>query len=126
MLRDRFVCGVKHKDITNRLLNERNLTYEKAMELALSMESAEKNTRHLQTMQSTSEVHHNTFQKWATGQKRQPVVRQGQLGVQLSCFRCRGDQLLTKCRFKYTVCHGCKRRGHCEGVQVQGQSEKAH
>ena len=53
ILSDRLVCGMKHKGITNRLLNERNLTYEKAMELAQSMESAEKDTRHLQTMQSS-------------------------------------------------------------------------
>ena len=64
MLRDRLVCGVMHKGITNRLLNEKNLTYEKAMELAQAMESAEKDTRHLQSTQSAQEVpvHHNIFQ----------------------------------------------------------------
>ena len=80
MLRDRLVCGVKHKGTL-----QWNLTHEKAMELALSMESAEKD---LQTMQSAPEVHHNTSQKRAM---RQPAVRQG---VQLSCFRC-GDHSRT-------------------------------
>ena len=59
MLRDRLVCGVMHRGITNRLLNEQKLTYDKAMELAQAMESA-KDTRHLQTTQGTPEVHHNT------------------------------------------------------------------
>lgn len=40
MLRDRLVCGVMHKGITNRLLNEKKLTYDKAMELAQAMVSA--------------------------------------------------------------------------------------
>ena len=36
MLRDRLACGVKHKGITNRFLNDKHLimTYKKAMELA--------------------------------------------------------------------------------------------
>ena len=73
MLRDRLVCDVKHKGITNRLLNEKNLTYEKALELAQAMESAKKDTRHLQATQSAPEVHHNTSQKQGTGQKKQPA-----------------------------------------------------
>ena len=76
------------------------------------METAE-DTRHLQTMQSAPEVHHNASQKRGTGQKKQPAARQGQRGAtQLSCYRCGGDHLPTKCRFKDTVCHACKKRGH--------------
>ena len=126
MLRDRLVCGVKHKGITNRLLNEKKLTYEKALELAQAMETAEKDTRHLQTTQSAPEVHHNTSQKRGTGQKKQPAARQGQRGAtQLSCYRCGGDHLPTKCRFKDTVCHACKKRGHivkvCRSRVSQGR-----
>ena len=112
MLRDRLVCGVKHKGITNRLLNKKILTYEKALELAQAMESAEKDTRHLQATQSAPEVHHNTSQKQGTSQKKQPAGRQGQQGAQLACYRCGGDHSSMKCRFKDTVCHACKKRGH--------------
>ena len=42
MLRDRLVCGVKHKGITNRLLAEKTLSYDKALELAQAIESAER------------------------------------------------------------------------------------
>ena len=34
MLRGRLVCGVNHEAITNRLLSEKKLTFDKAMELA--------------------------------------------------------------------------------------------
>ena len=43
-LRDRFVCGLRDEAI-QRLLSEKNLTLAKAMDLALSMEAAEKNLR---------------------------------------------------------------------------------
>ena len=40
-LRDRLVCGVNHEGITNRLLAEKKLTYEKAMELAQAIGSGD-------------------------------------------------------------------------------------
>ena len=42
---DRFVCGIQDAAIQRRLLAEKELTLAKAMDLALSMEAAEKNTR---------------------------------------------------------------------------------
>ena len=60
MLRDRLVCGVNHKGITNRLLAEKDLTFDKALELAQAMESAERDTQHLQsTQQQPQDVHHS-------------------------------------------------------------------
>ena len=44
-LRDRFVCGLRDGALQRRLLAEKELTLTKAMDLALSMEAAEKNTR---------------------------------------------------------------------------------
>ena len=45
MLRDHLVCGINHAGIQQRLLAEIGLTYEKALELALVIESAEKDTK---------------------------------------------------------------------------------
>ena len=44
-LGDRFVCGLRDEAIQRRLLSEKNLTLAKAMDLTLSMEAAEKNSR---------------------------------------------------------------------------------
>ena len=41
MLHDQLVCGINHDGIQQRLLAEKGLTYEKALELALVIESAE-------------------------------------------------------------------------------------
>ena len=40
MLRDRTVCGVQDEKIQRRLLEEKNLTFQEAYEIATSMEIA--------------------------------------------------------------------------------------
>ena len=47
MLRDRLVCGINHDRTQNRLLSEPKLTYEKALEIAQSQETAAQNLREL-------------------------------------------------------------------------------
>ena len=54
MLRDRLVCGVNHASIQRQLLAEKDLTYEKALELAQAYEAAEKSTRELAAATSTN------------------------------------------------------------------------
>ena len=46
-LRDRLVCGLRNSNVQRKLLTEPGLTYAKAVEIALGMEAAEKNTRQL-------------------------------------------------------------------------------
>ena len=43
-LRDRLVCGLRNSNVQCKLLTEPGLTYAKAVEIALGMEAAEKNT----------------------------------------------------------------------------------
>uniref|UniRef100_UPI00358E58B7 uncharacterized protein n=1 Tax=Myxine glutinosa TaxID=7769 RepID=UPI00358E58B7 len=45
MLRDRLVCGVNDQLIRRRLLSERQLTYERALEIALGIETAAKDAQ---------------------------------------------------------------------------------
>ena len=119
MLRDRLVCGVNHKGITNRLLAEKDLTFDKALELAQAMESAERDTQHLQsTQQQPQDVHHS-----AVPQKT-PKNQSAPRGVpQMPCYRCGGNHPPTRCKFKEAVCHACKKRGHivrvCRSKGVQ-------
>ncbi len=48
MLRDRLVCGINDDRIQHRLLDETDLTFEKALKIAQAMETAYKDVRHLQ------------------------------------------------------------------------------
>ena len=59
MLRDRLVCGVQQDSIQQRLLAEKDLTYEKALELARSMEAAAQGS---QDMKHASGVIHAKYQ----------------------------------------------------------------
>ena len=44
VLRDRFVCGLRHEATQRCLLSEATLTYQKALEIAKGMEVADSNT----------------------------------------------------------------------------------
>ena len=52
MLRDRIVCGINDTQTHKRLLAEKNLTYAKAKEIALALESAVQGTMDFQTPSS--------------------------------------------------------------------------
>ena len=55
MLRDRLVCGVNNDSIQKRLLSESALTFEDALKIATSMESATRNA--LQTREPKEQTY---------------------------------------------------------------------
>ena len=55
MLRDRLVCGVLDYRLQRRLLAESNLTFSKALDLAVAVELAEKNVRDLQNTHTATQ-----------------------------------------------------------------------
>ncbi|XP_064482940.1 uncharacterized protein LOC135395775 [Ornithodoros turicata] len=50
MLRDRLICGVRDPALQQRLLTERNITFERALDLALAAESALNQQAHIKGM----------------------------------------------------------------------------
>ena len=131
MLRDRLVCGVNHEWITNRLLAEKKLTFDKALELVQAIESAERDTKQLKAAQTTStpQVHYSTTPKHK--QKGSEQSKSAKKESSIVCYRCGGSHLATACRFINTVCHACKKRGHIARVcrskpNLGRQVKKAH
>ena len=115
MLRDRLVCGINDDSIQKRLLEESNLTYKKAVELARGLETAEllKNnpTVKREQVQSGPEVHRSSEVHRVTPPKS------GQEGVSsLTCFRCgKTGHIASHCKFtRDIVCHGCGKVGHLQ------------
>ena len=95
-IRDRLVVGVKDEKIQERLLGERTLTLEKAIEIAVSMESARKYSR---LMPGTS-----------TSETETPIHRLPDRG---ECYRCGSTtHLADRCHFRSKVCFKCGRTGH--------------
>jgi len=56
MLRDCLVCGINHHAIQRRLLAEKNLTFEKALEISLAVEAADKDMKQIQKPPVNSKI----------------------------------------------------------------------
>lgn len=114
MIRDRLVVGIASDRIQRRLLSERELTFARAKELAVSMETAEHNAEEMRPSdrQSGETVHKSELQvprKAGTGQ-----VTVGSNGI---CYRClRNDHIASRCPFRSATCFGCKRVGHVKAA----------
>ena len=55
-LRDRFVCELLNRQIQKRLLTETELTWKKALDTAIAMESAENQANHFGPMAPPSNI----------------------------------------------------------------------
>ena len=119
MLRDRLVCGVNHQAIQKRLLAEKNLTLEKALEIALAIEAADNDVKQLQ--QPATTVMYQTQSRNQCPPRRNITNPRPTMPVSKPCYRCRGNHAPQTCRFKETECHKYKKVGHiakaCQTIQ---------
>ena len=97
-LRDRLVCGLRSETTQRRLLSEADLTLQKAVDLAQSMEAADKNTKSLKTTD--------------------PPLHQISAGApDKLCHRCgRSKHPPNTCKFLHATCHKCGKMGHIAPV----------
>ena len=104
MLRDRLVCGINDDRIQRRLLAERELSFEKAVEIALAHEMASKNLIDLggKTTGSVNKVKESTKPR-SEDKKRE-------------CHRCGGNHDPARCAFKNEICYNCQQKGHMAKV----------
>ncbi|XP_063076975.1 uncharacterized protein LOC134466977 [Engraulis encrasicolus] len=108
-LRDRFVCGLKSEAVQKRLLTEDKLTFKKAVEIAVSAETA---ARDVQQLSNSLKVH-------AVSSKDD------------KCRRCgKGNHSDDHCWYKDRDCHQCGRKGHtkrmCRGKSSHDTERKQH
>ena len=108
MLRDRLVCGVNHNGIQRKLLGEKDLTYDKAYALALSVETSERDAAILQSAPASEEKVCYTAP---------PKPSQG--GA-VSCYRCGGAHLATQCKHKDAIDLPFmqQERSFCSGLSI--------
>ena len=107
MLRDRLVCGVGNEQLQRRLLAEPELTFQKAMKLSQTFESAMQDARKLQDEpKHTPAVQVHALPEGA-GNKSGPLHSQTS-----QCYRCGGNHRASSCKFKESICHHCKKKGH--------------
>ncbi|XP_039602396.1 uncharacterized protein LOC120524631 [Polypterus senegalus] len=110
-LRDRLVCGILQEGIQKRLLTEADLTFKRAVEIAISMETAAKDALELQRGVNTSSVNKMAAAKINKVHKR-------------PCYRCgRDSHLPSQCRFKMKSADSATKRAiFKEFVVVERQS----
>ena len=125
MLRDRLVCGTNNKGLQRRLLLEPGLTFDKAIEMALAAEAADKESRRL-TGATTDKDHptadqappapqtavHRVGQHKQDGPRQQSKQQGSSYSAKLQCYRCGGKHHPSSCPCKEFVCHFCKKKGH--------------
>ena len=101
MLRDRLVCGVRDIRIQRRLLAEPKLTLKRALDLALTIEAADKDASEIQK---------------ADGQGGDASVNKVDVkvnkGSEVKCSRCGGNHYPKSCHFKDAKCYCCGKVGH--------------
>ncbi|XP_024154359.1 uncharacterized protein K02A2.6, partial [Oryzias melastigma] len=92
-LRDRFVCGLKGETVQKRLLTEENLTFQKAVNMAVAAETV---ARDAQLLSGSLKVNAVISQK--------PTVK---------CRRCgKTNHAEDDCWYKDRDCHQCGNKGH--------------
>ncbi|KAL3988098.1 5-hydroxytryptamine receptor 3 [Sarotherodon galilaeus] len=100
----RIVCGIKDDQIQRRLLSEIDLTFDKALSIAVAMETANKNAQDLQTSGATAKCFSLT-----KGQQESRTFK----GESKECYRCKGTKhTAADCKYKQEKCHACGKMGH--------------
>lgn len=99
-----LVRGLNNKRIQRRLLGERHLTLDKAVDLSTSLEAAEKEVETLaKTYQETLEPAVNFLSK----EEKQVTP------IEVTCFCCgKPNHKVTVCKYKNLTCNTCGKRGH--------------
>ena len=99
MLRDKVLCGINEAAIQRCLLAEPRLTLQKAMELALGMESAAQNSKELQQSAPKRELEGSLPKVHQVATDKKP---------EYACFCCgKPGHQAAKCKFKGAKCHHC-------------------
>ena len=115
MLRDRLVCGINDDRIQGRLLSEPKLKYDKAVELATTLETAAHNLKELTAGRLGNRQDREGLEKPESVHRIQDKDRSKEIVA--ACYRCGNpDHKADKCKFRDATCHLCGKKGHLKKV----------
>lgn len=102
-LRDRIVCGLNNEQIQRQLSSKSTLTLQKAIDIAVGMETASKDAQELRHKQVS--VNKLSQQKKYHQKPKSPQPS--------NCIHCNGkNHDSADCYFKSAVCRKCNKTGH--------------
>ena len=109
MLGDKIVCGISDERIQRQLLAESTLTYSKAVEMALGMEAAAKNSQMLLAKNSQMFLGHKAVEEVNRVNQTSEVHQ----SHRLRCTHCgKTNHDANRCYFKRVKCRNCGKQGH--------------
>ena len=117
MLLDRLVWGIRDDSIQKKLLQEKELTFQRALAIAQGSEAADRNLREMKAPKQ--ELDYNSR---GITVKPEPVhkvfgKKPSTKDMGVTCHRCgTPGHLATVCRFRDQTCHKCGKRGHLAKV----------
>ena len=113
IIRDRIVCGIRSNEVRKRLLREKDLNLERAVELCKSPEITENQAKNIVVDQDDREVHDiKDDSKKPPGKSRGARGKHKQTKKPFNCKRCGQVHQPQKCPTYAQVCHKCKQRNH--------------
>ena len=120
MLRDRVVMGLREEGTQRVLLTERNLTFARAVEIAIAREAAARDVKefgHKQSNNSAKEVNIVKTTKTNFAKKPRPVGgKEKPSKPEKPCSGCGKYHWKNDCPFKDKDCFSCKKKGHISKV----------
>ena len=106
--RDRLVCGLNQEAMQRRLLSEKKLTYDKAMEAA---------DRNLKGFKGADVAVHKVTERSFNSRDQHSDRHSSNSRESSRCFRCgRGNHGEAECKFREATCHRCGKVGHIAPV----------
>ncbi|XP_014214070.1 uncharacterized protein LOC106643440 [Copidosoma floridanum] len=121
-LRNQFVYGLSNQRIQNRLLETKDLTFEKASQIANATELCEKETTQLRgenthaainTVYGKKKIHKKSSKQFNTTKDTD--------SKKMLCYRCgNANHKANVCTLpKNIICNACKKQGHLEKICMQ-------
>ena len=113
LIRDRIVCGIRSNVVRKRLLREKDLNLERAVEICKSSEITDNQLKNIVVDQDEREVN-----EVKSDSKKPPVKPKGGKGKprqtkkSFNCRRCGEEHEPKKCPAYGQICHKCKQRNH--------------
>ena len=114
-IRDQFVWGLASESIKKKLLGEKDLTYHRAVEMALSMEAAGRDAAKMNATTTTPKADDINFVAFKKGQTSKHASARD--GDNRKCFCCgRTNHIATDCKYKGYKCNKCGKVGHLQNM----------
>lgn len=130
-LRNQFVFGLKDDKTQATILAKKDLTLEKAVQIALSIEMSMKggSIMHTKPTEVNLITQRSKKGKIKTASTTKKTASTNFNNSKNTCYRCGSEEhLANKCPYINTVCSGCKKKGHLHRVCLSSKtdSKKPH